>query len=66
MVKRSSITFTALKPPKPPTLEERLKYSAESVARDAVETAPAVKKLRDEITAAVFKATKAALKKHRV
>ena len=60
--KKPSDTMT---PPtfKPPSLNDQLKWAADSVARTAVENHPKVKRLHNHIAKAVSKAAKQAMRK---
>ena len=58
--KKKSMQPTA---PKPPPMREQLHWSAESMARTAVENHPKVKKMRDHITEEVSKAAHRAIRK---
>lgn len=60
MAKKKRETSMAM--PKPPSLTDQLKWSAESMGRTVVENHPKVKKLRDGISRAVMGAAKQALK----
>lgn len=58
MKKRRHSTMT----PSPVTPHMQMKWSAESMARTALESHPMMKRAKDEITSAVLAATERALK----
>ena len=61
--KKKSMQTTA---PKPPSMREQLRWSAESMARTAMENHPKVKKMRDHITEEVSKAAHRAMRQSRM
>lgn len=48
--------------PKAPSMDEQLRWSAESMARTAMDADPKMKRRRDQITRAVVKAAKGAIR----
>lgn len=53
---------TAPTAPTVPSMDEQLRWSAESMARTAMDADPKMKRRRDQITRAVVKAAKGAIK----